>query len=90
MKKALQTAILAWKDAGGKQITLDPKTGEFVFPQDIQLTTDIKGAVFNYTWSTQSPSATVHNFKRAAGLMQVAIEKLTGKPLAKATLLYSK
>jgi hypothetical protein len=87
LKKALSAAITGWKDAAGKQITVDAKTGAFVFPKDIKLTADIKGAIYNYSFVTAS--APIHNFKRSVGLLQVSIEKISGKPLAKATLLYS-
>jgi hypothetical protein len=35
-------------------------------------------------------SAPIYNVKRSVGLLQVALEKASGKPLAKAALHYTK
>ncbi len=67
----------------------------FVFPQDAKPSPLLKAAIYNYRyvigvmWIGEGEAAAVHNFARSVGILQLTMEKLTGKPLAKATLLYS-
>lgn len=57
--------------------------------------TDLKAAIYNFRyvngimWAGDGKSAAIHNFERSVGLLQLTIEKLSGKPLDKAELLYT-
>ena len=68
----------------------------FVFPQDAKPSVEIKGAIYNFRyvngvmWSGEGKGSAIHNTYRSAGLLQASYEKLTGKPLEKASLMYSK
>jgi hypothetical protein len=84
LRELLTAAILAWKDADGKSITLDEEGG-FV-TTDLKLTTDIKAAIYNLTFVGNAGS--VHNFTRSVGLLQVSIFKVSGKNVPNAILLY--
>lgn len=85
LREVLKGALLAWKDSAGKSITLDEEGG-FV-TKDLKLTTDVKAAIFNYSFV--GTSGATHNFNRSIGLLQVAYFKLTGKNVEGAPLLYS-
>jgi hypothetical protein len=85
LRELVQAAILNWKDASGKQITLS-ESGSFV-TTDLKLTVDVKGAIFNYTFVGTAGAA--HNFDRSVGLLQVSYLELAGKKVPNATLLYS-
>lgn len=43
-----------------------------------------------YNYAFVNESSPIHNFYRSVAILQVSIEKISGKPVAKATLLYSK
>jgi hypothetical protein len=86
LKELLKGAILAWKDSAGKSITLDDQGG-FV-TKDLKLTTDVKAAIYNYSFV--GTSGATHNFNRTIGLLQVSYFKLTGKNVKDAPLMYSK
>ena len=85
LKDALAKAVTTWKDPAGKSVTF--KDGEFP-TADVALSVDIKGALYNYSFV--NVAGPVHNLYRSVGLLQLAIEKVSGKPLEKATLLYTK
>ena len=85
LKDALAKVLIAWKDSAGKSVTF--KDGEFT-TTDVALSVDIKGALYNYSFV--NVAGPVHNLYRSVGLLQLAIEKVSGKPLEKATLLYTK
>lgn len=85
LKDALAKAIVAWKDPAGKQVTF--KDGSFAY-KDVTLSLDIKAAMYNYSFV--NVAGPVHNLYRSVGLLQLSIEKVSGNPLPKATLLYSK
>lgn len=67
-----------------------------VFPKDAKPSLELKGALYNMryvlgvVWSGEGAAATIHNFDRSVGLLQVSIAKLTGKDIPNATLLYTK
>jgi hypothetical protein len=86
LKELLKGAITAWKDSAGKSITLDEEGG-FV-TKDIKLTTDVKAAIYNYSFV--GTSGATHNFNRTIGLLQVSYFKLSGKNVEGAPLMYSK
>lgn len=86
LKELVAKAITSWKDASGKSITQNEEGG-FV-TTDVKLTTDIKAAIFNYTFV--NASAATHNFDRSVGLLQVTLFKLTGRNVPGAPLMYSK
>jgi hypothetical protein len=93
----LKKAILA--KAKTEKIDLKTQDGYpyFVFPPDApKPSLELKSAIYNLRyvtgvmWIGEGKASTIHNFDRAVGLLQASLEKLTGKPLAKATLLYTK
>ena len=62
--------------------------------------TELKAAIYNYRyvyglmWNGDNKgglgkAAAIHNFERSVGLLQVTIEKMTGKPLSDKNLLYT-
>lgn len=85
LKAELAKAIVSWKDGNGKRVAF--KDGEFDV-KGVKTTVDLRAAIYNYAFVTDS--APIHNFDRSVGLLQASIEKISGKPLKKATLLYTK
>ena len=91
-KAKAENIDLKTTDAAGKPLSFP----YFSFPKGAKPSTDLKAAIYNFRyaegvmWSGEGKAAAIHNFKRSAALLQLSLEKLQGKPLAGATLLYSK
>ena len=88
LKEAVKKAVLA----ADKNFTFDDKAGTFVPAKDLDFTkvkAEVKGAIYNWAFCNTGGAA-VHNLAYCAGLLQASVEKLTGKALANADLMYSK
>jgi hypothetical protein len=87
-------AILDKAKAEGIDMKTQDDYPYLVFPADSKLSLELKGAIYNLRyvtgvmWTGDGKAATIHNFDRSVGLLQVSYMKLTGKDVPNAALLY--